>query len=189
MDKPIFHSRARAFEEDYFNRKEAALVEKLKEVFHKKLDKESIRQTTGITDEELLDRLVDLNLNGESMAAFNLLPLIEVAWADGGVDEREIKAVLAAAESRGLPPGSRTYAMLEMRLREGPDPQARKAWYMYARALRKVLSPEQLAEFRSDLLATCKEIAETSGGLLGIAFTVSHNERRVMDEIEKALTA
>jgi uncharacterized tellurite resistance protein B-like protein len=189
MDKKTaFERRAKQFEAEYFSRKDAELVDKLKGVFHKRVDKESIRTATGVTDEALLDRLVELQLNGEAMAAFNLLPLIEVAWADGEVDDREVRAVLQAAEQHGLHPGSKAYAMLEARLREGPEREARKVWFHYAEELRKTLSPEQLAEFRKDLIQTCQHIAETSGGLLNVAFTVSKNERQVIEAVERALT-
>ena len=118
--KTAFERRERAFEAEYFSRKDAELIDKLKLVFHKRIDKQSIRDATGVTDEQLLDQLVELNLDGELMAAFNLLPLIEVAWADGQVSDREVRAVLSAAEQHGMQRGSKGYAMLEWRLREGP---------------------------------------------------------------------
>ena len=189
MDKKAaFERRERAFEAEYFSRKDAELIDKLKAVFHKKIDKQSICTATGVTDEQLLDRLVELNLDGELMAAFNLLPIIEVAWADGAVDEREVRAVLSAAEQHGLSPGSKAYAMLETRLREGPSKDARKIWFHYAETLRKILSPSQIEQFRKDLLEVCWHVAETSGGLLNLAFKVSANERNVIDAVERALT-
>jgi hypothetical protein len=190
MDKKgIFERRERAFEAEYFSRKDTELIDKLKAVFHKKIDKQSIREATGVTDEQLLDRLVELNLDGELMAAFKLLPIIEVAWADGPTDEKVVRAVLDAAEKRGLPRGGKAYAMLETRLREGPSKEARKLWFYFAETLRKTLNPAELAEFRKDLLDACTRVAEASGGLLNIAFTVSRNERRVIEAVERALTA
>jgi uncharacterized tellurite resistance protein B-like protein len=186
--KGPFELRERSFEAEYFNRKEVELIDKLKLVFHRKIDKQSIREATGVTDEQLLDRLVELNLSGELMAAFSLLPIIEVAWADGEVDDRERHAVLSAAERHGIPRGSKAYAMLETRLREGPSKEARKIWYHYAEALKKTLSPQQLEEFRTDLLDACKRVAETSGGFLNFLFKVSANERKVIDAVERALT-
>ena len=186
--KSAFELREAAFEAEYFRRKDAELVDKLKGVFHKKIDKQSIREATGIADEELLDRLVALNLNGELMAAFELMPLVEVAWADGEVDERERRAILSAAEQHGIRQGSRVYEMLERRLREGPQENARKIWYLYAEALRKTLSPQELETFRNDLLDFCRRVATASGGLLNISFTVSANEKRVIDAVSRALT-
>src|SRR5262245_52732184 len=112
MDKKsMFELRGRAFEAEYFSRKETQLIDRLKAVFHKKIDKESIRAATGVTNEELLDRLVELNLDGELMAAFNLLPIIEVAWADGPTDEKVVRAVLSAAEQHGLRRDGKAHAL------------------------------------------------------------------------------
>ena len=180
--------RERAFEAGYFSRKDAELIDKLRLVFHKKIDKQSIRETTGVVDEELLDRLVELNLDGELMAAFNLLPLIEIAWADGAVDNRETHAVLSAAEEHAIHPGSKAYTMLATRLREGPSKDARKLWFHYAETLRTTLNATELEQFRKDLLDTCRHVAEISGGLLNVAFTVSASERKVMEAVERALT-
>lgn len=188
MTQDAFEARRKAFEEAYFRKKDVQLVDKLKAVFHRKIDREAIRQTTGITDELVLDNLAQLSLSGDMMAAFKLYPLVEVAWADGGVDEREIRAVLTAAEERGIPQGSAPYTMLENALRRRPREDSRKAWYMYAAELRKILSPQELTTFRTDLLEYARRIAEVSGGLLHMAFTVSANEKTVLKAIERALT-
>ena len=186
--KDPFEARRKALEEAYFRKKDAQLVDKLKAVFHRTVDRDSISQTTGITDERVLDNLVELSLSGEMMAAFRLYPLIEVAWADGGVDEQEVRAVLAAIEEHGIPRGSRPHVMLENALKNRPGEDSRKAWYLYADELRKVLSPAELTTFRNDLLDHARRIATASGGLLSVAFQVSTNERKVLEAIERALT-
>jgi hypothetical protein len=188
MSKDQFQSRAKQFEEEYFRKKDVQLVDKLKGVFNKNLDKESLRQATGITDERVLDNLVALSLSGEVMAAFQLFPLIEMAWADGQVDEREGRAVLTAAEQHGIPAGTAAYNLLENGLKDRPRPDARKAWYLYAEELRKVLSPQELTTFRNDLLEYARRVAEASGGILNVAFTISNNERKVLEAVERALT-
>ena len=188
MTKDPFEARRKQLEEEYFRKKDAQLVDKLKAVFQKKIDKETIRKATGITDERLLDNLVALNLSGELMSTFKLYPLVEIAWADGVVDEREIRAVLAAAEHHGVAPGSAPYALLENGLRNRPRDDSRKAWYMYAAELRKVLNAQELETFRDDLLEDARRVAEASGGILNMAFTVSGNEQKVLNAIKRALT-
>ena len=113
MTKDIFEKREIYLEEEYFGKKEFALLEKLKGVFQKKVDKESIRKAASVTDEELLDRMVEIQLNGEMMAAFQLYPLVEIAWADGDLSEKEARSVLAAAERHGVRPGTKGYEMLD----------------------------------------------------------------------------
>src|SRR5262249_283302 len=126
MAKDIFQQRETYLEEEYFRKKEFELLEKLKKVFQKKMDKEAIRKATGVRNEQLLDRLVEIQLNGEMMKAFELYPLVEIAWADGDLSESEARSVLAAGEKRGIAPGSRGYQMLDDRLHKGPDPELRK---------------------------------------------------------------
>jgi uncharacterized tellurite resistance protein B-like protein len=183
-----FERRRRSFEAEYFSRKEAHLVSKLKQVFEKRVDKESVRKATGIKSERLLDNLIAVNLSGDLMVAFNLLPLVEVAWADGAVDEREVRAMMTALEQQGIQPGTPAYSRMEFAIKHGPDPEAKKVWYMYAQELKNTLSAKELAEFRQDILDTARTVANVSGGLLNIAFTVSPNEQRVLDAVEKALT-
>jgi hypothetical protein len=43
------------------------------------------------------DRLAALNLGGDTLAALFLAPLVMVAWADGGIDDKERGAVLAGS--------------------------------------------------------------------------------------------
>jgi hypothetical protein len=184
-----FERRRKSFEAEYFSRKEVQLVSKLKEVFSRKIDKENVRRATGIKNERLLDNLVALNMSGDLLAAFNLLPLVEVAWADGAVDDRELRALMGALEQVGIRPGTPAYSRMEFAIKHGPDPEAKKLWYLYAEELKSTLSAKELAEFRQDLLETARMIANISGGLLNIAFTISPNEQRVLDAVESALTA
>lgn len=188
MTKDAFEARRVAFEEEYFRKKDAQLVDKLKGVFHKSRTKDELRAATGIVDEEVLDTLVDLNLNTNLLAAFELYPLIEVAWADGGVDERERHAVLAAADRHGVAEGSPAYVMLDNALSSQPRPDAAKAWYLFANELCNVLSNAELDRFRSDLLEYAHSVAAASGGLLSVAFSVTSSEKEVLRNIERALT-
>jgi hypothetical protein len=187
MTKDMFRLRGVYLEEEYIGRKEFELLEKLKAVFQRKVDKESIRKATGITNEQVLDRLVAMQLNGELMGAFQLYPLVEIAWADGDLSESEARSVLAAGEKQGVLPGSRAYRMLEDRLHKGPDPEARKIWFLYAEELKKFLSPRELETFRNDLLERARGIVAATGHLERLLIDVG-GERKILAAIKNALT-
>src|SRR5262252_7116726 len=131
----VFEARRASFEESYFRTKDADLVEKLRRVFQAKRDKEELRRDTGITSEEVLDRLVEVNVKGQMLTAFKLLPLVEIAWADGTYDRKEANAVIEAAIKHGIPPDSAALERIKEWLHRGPNPEARKAWYMFATEL------------------------------------------------------
>jgi len=188
MTKDIFDARRRTFEEEYAKKNDAQLIDKLEALFNRHIDRETIRQATGITDERVLDNLIALNLSGDLMAAFKLYPLVEMAWADGHADERETRAVLDSVEHHGMSRDSAAYEMLARALKNHPRPDTRKAWYSYAEELCTTLNPQELASFRDDLLEHARKVAEASGGILNVALTVSDKEKRILEAIRRALT-
>lgn len=186
MSHDAFEARGRSLEDAYFRSKEAETVEKLKQVFQARLDREALRKA-GLTSEEVIDRLLAVSVRGELLSAFKLFPLVEIAWADGRVDAKEAAAVLDAAVNVGVPKDSEMYRSLKDWLDRGPTDDGRKAWRMYAAELRKTLSPAELASFRNDLLAFANKVARASGGVFGMLGVVSPGEQRVIDELGSLL--
>jgi hypothetical protein len=182
-----FEKRGMSFEEAYFRKKDSELVEKLRKIFQAKRDREELRKLTGITSEEVLDRLVAVEAKGEMLTAFKLLPLVEIVWADGVCDKREANAVVEAAIKHGVPKHSHALERIKEWLERGPNPEARKAWYMYAEELRKTLTPAELKTFRDDLVKNAEDIAKLSGGILNTFFTVSAKEKTVLKKMSEAL--
>lgn len=176
------HKRERALEEEFFARKNQQLVDKLKATFDQQVTREKLKEVTGVADPKLLDRLVALQVRGETMAAFWLYPLIEVAWADGKLDRRERDAILEAAVAGGIAKGSAGYEALEAGMADGPTEAKRKVWFAYARDLAARLDANERRLVRDDLLHRARVVAEASGGILGVA-KVSANEQRVLDQI------
>ena len=132
--------------------------------------------------------MIAAHVRGEMALAFKLFPLVEIAWADGNFDSEEADAVLAAARKFGLPENSAALGRLKEWLKKGPTPEGRALWAMYARELKKVLSPDELHKFRDELLKHAHAVAEASGGVLGVFFTESQTEKKVISDIKKALT-
>lgn len=188
MPSDAFADRARSYEDGYFAQKDADVVAKLRGVFESKRTTEELSKTSGITNPEVLDRLLKLSLSGEMMTVFRLYPLVEIAWADGSFDKAESKAVLDAAVKHGASETGLSIKRLEEWLQKGPTPDARAAWRMFAAELCNVLTPDQLTAFRNDLLRDAKLVAEASGGVLGLFMTTSSGEHKVIEEITKALT-
>jgi hypothetical protein len=189
MATEAFESRRAGFEAEYFKQKDFQLVEKLKSVFHRKLEREELKRTAGITDEQVLDRLIAANVKGELLLVFKLYPLVAIAWADGKIDESESRAVIDAAIKSGMPPEGPAIKGLEEWLKRGPTEDGKLAWKMFAGELRTKLTPAELASFRNDLLSYAHSVAKASGGVFGFGGNESPSEKRVIEEMTKALTA
>ena len=188
MSEDALHRRERALEAEFFQRKNQQLLDKLRATFEQKVTREKLQAATGITDPHVLERLIALQVRGETMSAFALYPLVEVAWADGSLDRAERDAILAAAAGEGILPGSPGYETLEAAMADGPTDARRKVWFAYAKGLAGRLDAEERRQVRDELLRRARKVAEASGGILGIA-RVSAKEKKVLDAIAEAFEA
>src|SRR5687767_14362149 len=86
-------------------------------------------------DQQLLKNLVKAGVRADTLAALTLIPLVEVAWADGAVSADEREAVLKAAAENGVKQGSASYELLARWLAERPDVRVIASWKEYVHAL------------------------------------------------------
>lgn len=184
-----FERRRQALEEEFFKKQNQALLEKLRNQLEATHPKAVLRKITGIDDEKVLDTLVALHVNHETLAAFALYPLVEVAWADGRVDDREREALLRAVAQQGIEPGTAVHETFERLLRDEPTPAVRDAWHAWAKALRERVEPGEASKIATGLAAQARAVAEASGGFLGVGQRVNEREQVVIDEIGKAFRA
>jgi hypothetical protein len=179
------HKRQKALEEEFFAKKNQQLRDKLKATFDQEVTREKLKAATGITDPVVLERLIALQVRGETMAAFWLYPLVEIAWADGKLDGKERDAILEAAVAGGIERGSPGYEALEAAMADGPTEARRKVWFAYAQDLNGRLDPNERRRVRDELLARARRVAEASGGLFGVG-KVSAAEQRILDAVAGA---
>ena len=90
--------RERSLEETFFGKVNAELLDKLRSDTERAASREGLARVSGIADAEVLDRLVELGISPETWTALSLVPLVEVAWANGEVEDKERRAVLAGAD-------------------------------------------------------------------------------------------
>lgn len=187
MNHDILQDRGYVLEEAYFRRQDAELLRKLREIGQTKFDKEELRRSSGITNEELLDQLAKLHLHGETLSAFKLYPLVELAWADKPLEQKEANLVMIAAQQSGLSADSEAMKLLQLWLKRGPREDERRAWRVFAKELCKILSAQELDLFRFELLDHADVVARASGGIFGVFFQVSAKEQHVIDDITRHL--
>ena len=121
MDKDIFKERERSLEEEYFRKHNAKLIEKLRERGKVEEIVEALAVKLQIDDPALLRRIMALGVTLDTGAAFLLAPLVQVAWAEGAVTDREREKVLRIATERGVDTTSPAYTQLQEWLRTRPE--------------------------------------------------------------------
>jgi hypothetical protein len=154
-----------------------------------KLDRRAqLSQVSGIRDEAALDRLIELNIDAETLAAMALVPLVAVAWADGEVQPQEREVILAAAKKSGLPPKDGRYPLLEHWLKKHPGPEMVEAWKHYIVGLCEQLTPPEIEKLKHELLDLAGEVARATGGFLGLGSKISPAERALLDDLARAFS-
>jgi hypothetical protein len=145
----------------------------------------ALQDASGIADAALLRRLAGLGIRAETLAALTMIPIVEVAWADGEMDERERDAVLAGAESVGIEPGSPSYGLLRIWTEDPPAPALLGAWSEFIRALHVELEDGERTRLREKLIGRARTVAEAAGGILGTD-PVSPEEEKVLERLDRA---
>src|SRR5262249_12906702 len=93
--------------------------------------KHELRKSPGMSDGAVLDQLVALGLRANTIAALSVVPLIQVAWADGAIQDNERTAVLQGAHGKGLEEGTDGYELLQAWLKRRPGDELFTAWESY----------------------------------------------------------
>ena len=185
-DNPqILGDRGRALEDEFFRQADRRLVQRLREEHESAASREALGRALGIKNTAILDKLLQLGVRAEGVAALALVPLVEVAWADGSIQAPERQGILARAEKSGVAPGSADYALLQGWLERRPPSKLLTAWSQMVEGLCEHMTPDQVKTLRADLIERARAVASASGGILGLG-KVSAAEADVIQKLESA---
>lgn len=184
-DNEFLEGRRAALEEEFFHKENERKLAKLREQLSAQETKDELRKTSGMSDEAVLDKLVELGLRGPTVAALSLVPLIAVAWADRDLQDNEREQILQAAAGKGMEPGTPGHELLISWLTRPPDDSLFEAWEGYMKALIGQLTDEQVRVLKNQIQHMAKLVAGASGGFLGFG-KESGSEKRVIERIERA---
>jgi uncharacterized tellurite resistance protein B-like protein len=176
----------RQLEDAFFLKEDQKLIEKYKKLKELEATKKKLSELSGIKDDAKLQRMIDLNIRPETLLSLVMVPLVEVAWADGEVDEKERRAILSAAEKKGINKGGVEHDVLERWLAHKPDPKLLETWIDYTRELCRSLQQANRVNLKDDLLGRARGIAEAAGGFLGMGNKISEAEEAMLRKLETA---
>jgi len=176
------HERGRALEDEYFRRKDRELLEKIRRKAAAEEAERALGASAGISDPEVLHELQALGFTPETIALLPLIPVLQVAWAEGGVTPVERHLIEKLANARGIAPGSGADAQLMDWLANKPSEEVFRGAARLTQALLESGS-SVVANLRADqLVEYCEQVASASGGIFGLG-RVSADERTLLASI------
>lgn len=141
-------------------------------------------EATGVTDEDLMTHLVKLGIDVETVRVLHLVPMVQVAWANGQINQEERALIELAAQARGVSERPRARELLSAMLEQPPTPEVCNAALDFCRL---VLSAEgEDGSGIESLQQVALRVAEAHGGFFGIG-AVTDGERRALEKIAKRL--
>ena len=182
-NKDAFAERERALEDEYFQRRERELIEKMRRRAALEAERQQMAEVAGITDQEILQELQQLGYTRDTVVLLHLLPLVQVAWAEWGVSARERQLILDVAKLRGVEPGSTAYEQLIQWLETRPSEEFAEKTLRLISAMLQALPPEKRETAKRDLVGYCTQVAAVSGGMLGFVNKISDDERAMLEHI------
>jgi hypothetical protein len=185
-EKDAFAERGRSLEEQYFRKREQELIEKMRRRAEADAERRRLGEQAGVADEEILQDLQTLGYTPETVMLLHLVPLVQMAWAEGDVSPRERDLIVEAARARGISAGSPADKQLSGWLIRRPS---NELFEKTLRAIGAILQARPAGEREAshkDLLSYLTAIASASGGVLGFR-AVSDEERKLLDRISREL--
>jgi tellurite resistance protein len=174
----------RILENRFFFKESKVMSEELKRLKHEEETIDALARASGINDTSVLKELVALAIRPETVAALCLVPVIEVAWADGAIDAREIEVFIKGSEKTGFQANMR---ILREWLLKKPDDALMQAWKQYMKGLCGVMNAKAHEQLCDDILDHAREVAKASGGFMGLVDPVSPEEKRKLEEMRAFL--
>jgi tellurite resistance protein len=180
-DNPL-GDRGRALEDDYFRKRDRELVDKMRRASEAEAARRELSDRSGVHDSEMLQELQSLGFTPETVVLLPLVPLLQVAWAEGGVSDAERKLILQLARARGIEPGTPPDHKLASWLASRPDEQVFASATRLIRAMLDAGAPGMASLTAADLVKHAEAIAAASGGIFGIN-RISSEERALLNTI------
>jgi hypothetical protein len=178
----------RSREEEYFRRKDRELIEKMRQATVASQARQALEARSGVHDPALLEELEALGFTPDTVSLLPLVPIVQVAWAEGGVSEEERGLIVRLARERGIDTGSAADRQLSAWLERQPSEEVFAGAARLIRAMLDAPAGERTDLTAEDLIRHCEEIAAASGGVMGFR-KISSQERAILGQIEAALKA
>ncbi len=175
----------KSMEDLFFLQQDRRLAEQRAKIQQLLETKENLAKVSGITNPGVLEKLVALDIRPETLATLFSIPLIEVAWADGELQDEEREQLFQYAEKSGMRKKGLDPKIMSEWLKRKPDPALLEAWVHYVQALSRELSAAERQALKDEVMGDVRTIAQAAGGILGFG-KISSEEQKMIDRLEAA---
>lgn len=131
------------------------------------------------SDVDVAQEAIELGFDRETARILHLLPVIQMAWADGSVQDVEREKLLELASNAGIAKGSPAYDYLELLMEREPSPLY---FQRTNNLIARMLEQDSAALGGDDLMKHVEAVASAAGGFFGLG-KISREERELIAKL------
>jgi hypothetical protein len=184
----LTHLESRKSEEEYFYNHDRELLETIRRQAAADKVIQELGAVTGIEDEDILRTLQQLNFDEQTVVLLGIVPLVQVAWSDGSVNDREREEIFRIAQLAQVVPEDPSWCRLSDWLKNCPSEELFQLTLEALRASFRAASPGTREQRMNELVSNCTVVASASGGLWRLWSKISDAEqlaiRHIVDRLE-----
>jgi len=164
-DNPL-GERGRALEDEYFRRVDRELLDRARRTSVLDDERRELGALTGLQVRDV-EALQAQGFSPDTVALLPLVPLVQVAWAEGRVGDHERTMIVRLARARRIMEGSPADQQLEAWFSKAPRPEVFTGASRLVGAMLE--GPASVVDglTADELMEYCEQIAAASGGFLG----------------------
>lgn len=174
-------------EDAYFLQQERQLLERMRRKSKQEAQTLRLMEAFGTRQPEVACELAGLGFDLETAGLLYLVPLIQAAWSDGDISEKERRMLLEIASLHGIKTGTALHGRLTAWLTERPSERFFGACLHAIQAILRERPPEEARLMGQDLVSYCTRIASASGGFLGLGSRISPEEAALLAQLAREL--
>lgn len=177
-------------EEEYFHQQNQRALERLRakqQAASPSYPPHSLAAASGTSDRDVLERLAQAGISADELPAFELFPVIAMAWTDDDINVAEREAVRTIARERGIRPISRAATLVETWLRQSPPAELMDLWIAWLSSLDSDTGAMQIADLQRWLVPSMRRVAHAGRSLFGGWQFLSVRRRRLSTRVREAL--
>jgi hypothetical protein len=186
-EKDLLGERGRSKEADYFRRRDQELLDRARELEAATARRKQLAGALGIDDDAIVQKLAELGFDAGTAPLLDLVPAIQVAWADGSLPARERAEIERMLERPGMKEAARLGSRM---VTEWLGRQPGGDLYRFATDALKLrlarLDPDTRKRLVNTIIEDCNTVAAASGGVFGIGAHSNAESERIR-ELAKAL--
>ena len=164
--------------------RDASLMDQRERQLDKDRQYERLSDTTGLKDDSLIARLIELGFTPNKLAALSFAPIAEVSWASGYVTKSEERIASGSTFTPAMFVVQDAADLFTSWLKQRPSATLWRVWEDYTTTQLPKHDAARNMEFGRQLLDLATGVAMASGGFLDID-RICVTEQKVLNRIAR----